>query len=119
MIEQQIKKVLLTREPTPEYFFGLLKILSRSAVDKDFVRKVKYNMLTVEIILLSQKINPTPDAVEQYLNKIRNTKEAEPDQHYDLVVPYEHLIYDPAQVCSALYDTFGIVVTEDQLTSYD
>ena len=119
MIEQQIKKVLLTREPTPEYFFGLLKILSRSAVDQDFVRKVKYNMLTVEIILLSQKIDPTPDAVEQYLNKIRNTKEAEPDQHYDLVVPYEHLIYDPAQVCSALYDTFGIVVTEDRLASYD
>ena len=49
-------------------------------------------MLTVEIILLSQKIDPTLDAVEQYLNKIRNNQEAEPDQHYDLVVPYEHLI---------------------------
>jgi hypothetical protein len=118
MVEQQIKKVLLTREPTPEYFFGLLKILSKSAADKSFVRKVKYDMLTVEIILLSQNIDPTPDAVEKYLSDIKNTSEVEPDQHYDLVIPYEHLVRDPTQVQTALYHTFGITVSEDCLASY-
>lgn len=118
MVEQQIKKVLMTREPTSEYFFGLLKILSKSASDKNFVKKVKYDMLTVEIILLSQNIDPTPDAVEKYLNNIRNTSEAEPNQHYDLVIPYEHLVRDTAQVQSALNNTFGITISEDCLASY-
>ena len=118
MIEQQIKKVLLTREPTPEYFFGLLKILSKSASNKEFVRKVKYHMLTVELILLSQNIEPTPDAVEKYLVEIRNIKEVEPDQHYDLVIPYEHLAREPASVCLALYNTFGITVVGNWLESY-
>ena len=118
MIEQQIKKVLLTREPTPEYFFGYLKILSNSAVDKDFVRKVKYNMLTVELILLSQNIDPTTDAVETYLHEIRNNKPAEPDQDYELVIPYENLIHNPDQVCAELHNIFGITVIGDWLASY-
>jgi len=118
MVEHRIKKVLLTREPTPEYFFGLLKILSKSASDKEFVRKVKYHMLTVEIILLSQNIEPTPEAVEKYLIEIRNTKEVEPDQHYDLAIPYEQLLHNPEQVKKALYLNFGITVLEDCLASY-
>lgn len=116
--EQHIKKVMLTREPTPEYFFGYLKILSDSAIDKDFVKKVKYNMLTVEIILLSKNIDPTPDAVEQYINQIRTTRHPEPDQCYDLTIPYEHLVYAPDRVRQALYDTFGITVVGDWLSSY-
>ena len=118
MIEQQIKKVLMTREPTPEYFFGLLKILSDSACSKDFVKKVKYHMLTVEIILLSQQIDPTPDAIENYLHQVRNQIEIEPDQPYDLVIPYEQLAYNPDQVKKALYLNFGISVVGDWLTTY-
>jgi hypothetical protein len=118
MVEQRIKKVLLTREPTPEYFFGLLRILSNSAHDKDFVRKVKYHMLTVEIILLSQNIDPTPDAIEKYLHNIRTDIEIEPDQHYDLVIPYEQLVYTPEQVTQALYLNFRITVSEDCLASH-
>jgi hypothetical protein len=118
MIEQQIKKVLMTREPTPEYFFGLLKILSKSASNKEFVRKVNYSMLTVEIILLSQNIDPTPDAIEKYLVEIRNTKEVEPDQHYDLIIPYEYLVREPALVQVALHDTFGITVVGNWLEIY-
>ena len=117
MVEQQIKKVL-TREPTPEYFFGLLKILSKSAADKGFVRKVKYHMLTVEIILLSQNIDPTSDAIEKYLHKVRNDIEIEPDQHYDLAIPYEQLVHDPEQVKKALYLNFGISVVGDWLENY-
>jgi hypothetical protein len=118
MIEQQIKKVLLTREPTPEYFFGLLKILSDSAADKDFVRKVKYDMLTVEIILLSQKIDPTPAAIEKYLDDVRNSTEAEPDQCYDLVIPYEDLGRDPEKVKYKLSRQFGISEIGEWLVNY-
>ena len=117
MIEQQIKKVFMTREPTPEHFFGYLKILSKSASNREFVRKVNYSMLTVEIILLSQNIDPTPDTIEKYLTEIRNTKEVEPDQHYDLVIPYEHLVREPALVKEALYDTFGITMVDNWLES--
>ena len=118
MIEQQIKKVLMTREPTTEYFFGLLKILSNSACDKDFVRKVKYHMLTVEIMLLSQQIDPTPDAVEKYLHQVRTDVEIEPDQHYDLVIPYEQLAHNPEQVKQTLDQKFGITVVGNWLESY-
>jgi hypothetical protein len=118
IIEQNIKKKLMTREPTPEYFFGYLKILSDSAIDKDFVKKVKYNMLTVEIILLSKNIDPTPDAIEKYLHQVRNDIEIESDQHYDLVIPYEQLAHEPEQVKTELYRNFGITVVGDWLANY-
>jgi hypothetical protein len=75
-------------------------------------------MLTVEIILLSQQIDPTPDAIEKYLNQVRNDIEIEPDQHYDLVIPYEQLAYEPDQVKKALYLNFGISVVGDWLANY-
>ena len=40
VVEQRMRKVLFTQEPTQEYFLGLLKILSESAVDPDFIKKV-------------------------------------------------------------------------------
>lgn len=116
LIEQRIKKVLLAREPSPEYFFGLVKSLSET--NQDFVKKIKYNMLTVEVMLLSQNIDPTPDAVEQYINQVRTTRYVESDQLYDLTIPYEHLVYEPDQVRKALYDKFRITVVGDWLSSY-
>jgi hypothetical protein len=116
MIEQRINKVLLTREPDPGYFFGLLKDLS--PIDRDFFKKIKYNMLTVEIILLSQSIDPTPSAVEQYIDQVRTTRYQESDQPYDLVIPYEQLVYDTDQVKIALSQNFGITVVGDWLENY-
>jgi hypothetical protein len=117
IIEQQIQKVLLSKEPTPEYFFGLLKILSEPN-NKDFIKKVKYHMLTVEIMLLSQGQDPTPQAVEQYLDEIRSERDPEPDQLYDLVIPYEHLVHRPEQVSKELNTKFGIVTVNNWLNSY-
>jgi hypothetical protein len=117
IIEQQIQKVLLSKEPTPEYFFGLLKILSEPN-NKDFIKKVKYHMLTVEIMLLSQGQDPTPQAVEQYLDEIRSERDPEPDQLYDLVIPYEHLVHRPEQVSKELNTKFGIVTANNWLNSY-
>lgn len=116
IIEQRINKVLLTKEPDQGYFFGLLKDLS--PINRDFFKKVKYNMLTVEIILLSQGIDPTPSAVEQYIDQVRTTRYRESYQTYDLVIPYEQLAYNPDQVKIALYQNFGITVVGDWLESY-
>jgi hypothetical protein len=118
VVEHRINKVLLTREPTQEYFFGLLKILTRSTNNRDFVKKVKYKMTTIEIILLSQGQEPTPAAIEQYLNKLRSAKHTEPDQPYDLIIPYEQLVSEPDQVYAKLNSTFGITVVGNWLSTY-
>jgi hypothetical protein len=118
IIEHRINKVLLTREPTQEYFFGLLKILVESTNSRDFVKKVKYNMTTIEILLLSQGQEPTPAAIEQYLNDLRSVKYIEPDQQYDLIIPYEQLVFDPEQVYTKLNNKFGITVSSNWLATY-
>ena len=116
--DQQIKKVLLTQEPTPEYFFGLVKILSTKATDPDFVRKIRYGMLNVEIILLSMGIKPTAENIEQHLQQERNEKRKEPDFEYDLAIPYEDLVYRPDQVRKQILEKFNIEVVGDWLESY-
>jgi hypothetical protein len=116
--DQQIKKVLLTREPTPEYFLGLVKILKETCQNPDFVRHVRYHMLTVEIILLSQGLEPTQENIDNYIKKVRSFRVAEPDFDYDLIIPYEDLVQDPDRVRKQIKDTFGITVVGDWLESY-
>ena len=118
MTEQIINKVLLTTEPTSEYFIGFLKDLIKLENNKDFVKKVKRDLLNVELILLSKNKEPTPDAIDQYLHKVRTTRYQEPDQLYDLVIPYEQLVYDPEQVKQTLKEKFGITVVGDWLSTY-
>lgn len=116
--DQQIRKVLLTQEPTPEYFFGLVRILQEDCTNTDFVRQVKYDMRTVDIILLSQGIEPTQANIDTYIAWLRGTRDPEPDYDYDLVIPYEDLAWRPDRVRDQLQQTFGITVVGDWLDSY-
>lgn len=116
--DQQIQKVLLTQEPTPEYFFGLIRILQEDCQNPDFVKHVRYNMLTVEIILLSQGVEPTQKNIDTYLEWIRTGRDTEPDYDYDLIIPYEDLVRRPNLVREQIQQTFGIVVVGDWLESY-
>lgn len=116
--EQQVQKVLLTREPTPQYFFGLIKILQETAEDPTFVQRVNYQMLTVEIILLSKGIEPTQENIDVYIQKLKTYKMPEPDFDYDLAIPYEDLVYRPDQVAQQLKETFDIDVVGNWLQSY-
>lgn len=116
--DQQINKVLLTKEPTPQYFFGLVKILKETAKNPDFVRNIRYQMLTVEIILLSEGIEPTQENIDIYIQNIRLEKFPEPDFDYDLVIPYENLVSCPDQVAYEIKNNFGITVVGDWLKSY-
>jgi hypothetical protein len=116
--EHQITKVLLTQEPTPEYFFGLIKILQETAADKDFVKKVKYTMSTVEIVLLSMDIEPTETNINEYLESVRALHLPEPNFEYDLVIPYEELSYRPELVKEKIESKFKINVIGNWLHNY-
>ena len=116
--EHQIKKVLLTQEPTGKYFIGLLKILKETAVDKDFVRRVRYNMPTIEIILLSKGIDPTQENINNHLETLYNERMEEPKFDYDLIIPYEDLVYNHDSVRNQIKRCFGITVVGDWLNSY-
>jgi hypothetical protein len=106
--ENKIQKVYLTQEP-PEYFVGLVRILKETAVDPDFVKKIKYNtMQTVEIYLLAQGKEPTQQNIDEFLNELRNGINPEPKLSYDLVLQYETLQYDPDQTKQLIKNKFGI-----------
>lgn len=116
--DQQIQKVLLTQEPTPEYFFGLIRILQEDCQNPDFVKLVKYDMLTVEVILLSMGVDPSQKNIDTYIEWIRMTRDPEPDHDYDLIIAYEDLVHNPGQVRDQIQQTFGITVVGDWLESY-
>lgn len=144
--ELRVQKVYLTVEPQ-EYFIGLLKLLNQTATNPDFIRQVKYGMLTVEVILLSQGIEPTQKNIDNYIAQVRQTiwpgpeymRSAglneftnttfetlvvdgnpipEPDIDYDLVIPYEDLIYNPAKVKQQIETTFNITIEDNWLEEY-
>jgi hypothetical protein len=114
----QIQKTLLSKEPTPEYFLGLVKILSETAVDKDFVKKINLDMSNVELILLSKGITPTPETIETHLDWIRNQINPDPVFDYDLIISYEDLVYQPDQVKERIESTFNLEIVGDWLNSY-
>lgn len=118
VVQQRIKKVLLSSEPNQEYFVGYLKILQKSALDQNFLKKVKFGMNNAELFLLSQGIDPTPDQVEQYIQSCNQHFHDEPDFDYDLVIEYELLVDSIDTVCSKIYQTFGIDLDSSKLQYY-
>lgn len=115
--QQQISKVLMTQEP-PEYFLGYLKILVEQTGNKEFVKKVNRSMRTIDILLLSKGITPTDQAVNDYLTNVVYKKRKEPLYNYDLIIPYEDLVYNPTNVKHQLKAAFGIDVVGSWLNDY-
>jgi hypothetical protein len=120
IVTQRINKVLLTHEPTPEYFFGLLKNTVADVGNTDFIKKVNIKMTTIEILMISRGIEVNPANIELWLDKIRNNygRQPEPNFNYDMVIPYENLVYNPNQVGAQLKSKFGIDVVGNWLSSY-
>ena len=118
IVNQRINKVFLTHEPTPEYFIGLLKNIVADVGNTDFIKKINNKMTTMEILMISQGIEVTPANIELWLDKIRNNRRPEPDFNYDMVVPYENLVYKPDHVVAQLKSKFGIDMSGDWLSSY-
>ena len=118
VVEQRMKKVLFTREPTKEYFLGLLRILQKSAVDPDFIKKVNYNMNTIDIHLLSMGKEPTPENRDYYLQKVLESRRPEVDHEHDLVIEYDLLVTDPDLVKNKIKNVFGIDIVGNWIFDY-
>ena len=75
-------------------------------------------MRNVDIILLSQGIDPTDENVEKYLDELRNLRLPEPPIRYDLIIPYEDLFYNTQRVRDSVFNVFGIEIVGDWLDDY-
>jgi hypothetical protein len=114
----QLKKVLMTNEPTPAYYIGLIKILRETAIDPSFVTKINYRMRTVDLILLSKGIQPTEKAVNKYIQELYEIDRDEPTFQYDLTIDYRDLMYNHKIVKHSIKDVFGIEITSEWLNRY-
>lgn len=105
----QIKKVLLSVEPTDEYFIGYLKCLKDDFDNTDFLRKVRRNMDNLTLLLLAKGIDPTQQARDDYLENLKTFRLlSEPDYQYDLVLPYEQLHVDVDWTVEQIKNKFSI-----------
>lgn len=115
---QQINKVILSTEPTSAEFVGLVKILSRSSVNPDFLKKIKFGMDNLSLILLSKGIDPTQESKNKFLEELKQAVPEEPNFDYDLIIPYENLFKCPDLVKSQLQKIFNITITDNWLHSF-
>jgi len=116
--KQQIEKVLLTTEPSGEEFIGIIKILKETAVDSDFVRKIKHGMDNLSLQLLSKGIVPTEENKAKVIDQLYLKNLKEPEFDYDLIIKYEDLFLHPEQVKVDLEKTFGITIISEWLLSF-
>lgn len=116
-VEQRLKKIFLSKLPG-KTFVGEVKILARNSVNPNFIKEVKSNMDTLDLILLSKNITPTKENRDTYINGFINNEEQEPDFNYDLVIPYRDLFYGTDHIRQAVADVFGIQIIGDWLDTY-
>jgi hypothetical protein len=111
--EFQISKVYMSPEVSNNTFLGEIKIYLQSAKDKNkFLRNVRRNMTVAEIILLSRDVEITDENIEKLILEFRFEHAVEPDFNYDLVIPFENLVYDSNWVKQEIYNKFGIVIND-------
>jgi len=115
--QQQLYKVLLTREPTMPMFVGLVKILNQNASNTNFLNEIDHKMDNLSLFLISKGINPSKENRDQNIKELYKQEE-EPDFNYNLVIPYEKLINDPQWVKDAIQTVFKIDVNIDLLQVY-
>tara|TARA_R110000822_G_C15330417_1_gene494525 strand:- start:2965 stop:3657 length:693 start_codon:yes stop_codon:yes gene_type:complete len=116
--KQQIDKVLLSIEPSGEEFIGMVKILQETAVDTNFVRKIKHGMDTLSLQLLSKGLVPSEENRANFIDQLYIKSSKEPEFDYDLIIKYEDLFLHPEQVKVDLEKTFGITIISEWLLSF-
>jgi len=116
---QQINKVLLSKEPTGSYFLGMLKILAKSSGNKNWIKHVNSNMDVLTLTLISQSIDPTEENKNIYIQKLINRPPLpDPMVSYDLIIPYEDLIYKSKTIAEQIEQTFNIKITSNWLDTF-
>lgn len=115
---QQLNKVLLVSEPTDAMFVGFLRILVEQTNNKTFLKRVKRDMDNLSLTLLSNNIEPSEEARNNYINELFNNIIPEPEFDYDVTIPYEALFTSPQQIVDVLYQQLGVQVDLKLLTRY-
>ena len=116
---QHINKVLLSKEPTGFYFLGMLKILVKSSGRNDWIKQVNPNMDVLTLTLISQSIAPTEENKNIYIKKLINTPPLlEPNIDFDLIIPYEDLIYKSKTIAEQIEQIFCIKITGNWLDTF-
>lgn len=116
--QQQILKVLLTKEPTSQQMVGLLRILVNSTGNKEFLKKIKPGMDTLSLILLADNINPSAENKDNYISSLLSNRTPEPKFSYDLIIPYRDLFFNTQKIEQNLQKIFSITVKDSWLDTY-
>jgi hypothetical protein len=113
---QQKYKVLLSKL-SPKLFVGEVKMLARSTVNPNFLKQINIKMDNLDLVLLAKNIEPTKENREFFLNNYCSHI-PEPEFNYDLIIPFNDLIFDTEFVKQSILNTFGIKITDNWLDRY-
>jgi hypothetical protein len=116
--QQVISKVLLTREPTDQQMVGLLKILVGASSNTEFLKKIKSEMDTLSLILLSNGVDPTEKNKLDCINYLLTNSDPEPEFNYDLIIQYNDLFFNTESIKTKLRETFGITIEGNWLDTF-
>lgn len=113
----RIKKVLLARQPSAEYFIGELRVLLQRATSTDFLSRVSIDMDNATLQMLSLGIEPTEENKTLYIEQ-QLRQQPEPLFDYDVVIRYEDLLTNAQRVSQQLQQNLGIELSPSKLESY-
>lgn len=113
---QRKHKVLLSKLST-KLFVGEIKMLARTTVNPNFLEQINIKMDNLDLRLLAENIEPTKENREFFLNSYCSHV-LEPEFNYDLIIPFNDLLFDTEFVKKSILNTFGIKITGNWLDTY-
>jgi hypothetical protein len=120
VFHQRLQKVLLSPEPSTEYFLGLVKILLEQSTDLSWVKKVKPSMDSLTIHMISQGFALTEENRQLFINGYFSEVSAatEPTFPYDVVIDFSDLLYNHEKIQDQLQAAFGISSDTNWMITY-
>ena len=93
-------------------------MLAREVGSDHWIRQAHITMDNASLIMLAQGIELTEENKNTFINEVIGEKLTEPKYDYDLIIAYEDLFFNTAQIEQQLLDTFGIQVADNWLAAY-
>jgi len=115
---QKNKVLLTTQKQNGIYFLGDLKLAVKRSNSTEWLRKVNANTTNLDIRLLSNNIEPSESSKLEYIRKLYNTREQDPEFDWDLVIPYEKFFFDTFWIVTQLKQKFNIELPEQSLEKF-
>jgi len=118
----QYLRKLKTGEPlNQKQFLGVTKYLKKVTKNPNFFKEIKYGMTIIELHLIALGRKPTEENIELYFNTMANNQYnfPEPNFHYDLIIPFEPLLFDIDWVKNSIKEKFDIIIKENWLERWN